>query len=236
MILTAGVACLILVGGFITLVLLRVPVAFALGIATIPVVALDLRLTPFLILDRMFNSYNSFILLAVPFFLLAANLMNAGRMTDRLIEFARVLTGWMPGGLGQVNVAVSMLFAGISGSSTADAAGCGKILIPAMIKKGYDPRFAVAITACSSVMGVIIPPSILMVVWGGIMSTSVGALFLAGAIPGLLIAIALMATVYGYAKVYDYPTAGKPSFSEFISGFKGAACLLYTSPSPRDRG
>jgi len=105
----------------------------------------------------------------------------------------------MPGGLGQVNVAVSMLFAGISGSSTADAAGCGKILIPAMIKKGYSPRFAVAITACSSVMGVIIPPSILMVVWGGVMSISVGALFLAGAIPGLLIAIALMGTVYGYA-------------------------------------
>jgi len=105
-ILTAGTACLILVGVFVTLVVLRVPVAFALGIATIPVVALDLRLTPFLILDRMFNSYNSFILLAVPFFLLAANLMNAGRMTDRLIELARVLTGWMPGGLGQVNVAV----------------------------------------------------------------------------------------------------------------------------------
>jgi len=117
-----------------------------------------------------------------------------------------------------VNVAVSMLFAGISGSSTADAAGCGKILIPAMIKKGYDPRFAVAITACSSVMGVIIPPSILMVVWGGIMSTSVGALFLAGAVPGLLIAIALMVTVYGYAKIYNYPTAGKPSLAEFISG------------------
>ena len=228
MILSAEMACLILVGGFISLVLLRVPVAFSLGIAIIPVVVLDLRLTPFLILDRMFQSYNSFILLAVPFFLLAANLMNAGKMTDRLIELARVLTGWMPGGLGQVNVAVSMLFAGISGSSTADAAGCGKILIPAMIDKGYAPRFAVAITACSSVMGVIIPPSILMVVWGGVMSISVGALFLAGAIPGLLIALALMATVYGYAKVYDYPTAGKPSVAEFVTAFKGAGLALLT--------
>lgn len=228
MILSAGTACLILVGSFILLVLLRVPVAFALGIATIPVVALDLRLTPFLILDRMFQSYNSFILLAVPFFLLAANLMNAGRMTDRLIEFARVLTGWMPGGLGQVNVAVSMLFAGISGSSTADAAGCGKILIPAMIDKGYSPRFAVAITACSSVMGVIIPPSILMVVWGGVMSVSVGALFLAGAIPGLLIALALMITVYIYARIYNYPTAGKPTRSEFWKAFKGAGLALLT--------
>ena len=193
MILTTGVACSILVGGFLLLILIRIPVAFALGIATIPVVVLDIRLTPFIILDRMFQSYNSFILLAVPFFLLAANLMNSGKITAKLIDFARVLTGWMPGGLGHVNVAVSMLFAGISGSSTADAAGCGKILIPAMVKEGYDTRFAIAITACSSVMGVIIPPSILMVVWGGVMQMSVGALFLAGAIPGLLIGGALMA-------------------------------------------
>ena len=141
MILTTGVACSILVGGFLLLIFIRIPVAFALGIATIPVVVLDIRLTPFIILDRMFQSYNSFILLAVPFFLLAANLMNSGKITAKLIDFARVLTGWMPGGLGHVNVAVSMLFAGISGSSTADAAGCGKILIPAMVKEGYDTRF-----------------------------------------------------------------------------------------------
>ena len=176
----------------------------------------------------MFQSYNSFILLAVPFFLLAANLMNSGKITAKLIDLARVLTGWMPGGLGHVNVAVSMLFAGISGSSTADAAGCGKILIPAMVKEGYDTRFAIAITACSSVMGVIITPSILMVVWGGVMQMSVGALFLAGAIPGLLIGFALMAMVYGYAKVYDYPIALKPTFAEFWSAFKGAALAMLT--------
>jgi len=228
MIISTGYACLILLTGFIALVVARVPVAFALGIATIPLVVFDIRLTPFLIMDRMFNSYNSFILLAVPFFLLAANLMNGGKITDKLIEFARVLTGWLPGGLGHVNVAVSMLFAGISGSSTADAAGCGKILIPAMTRQGFDPRFAVAITACSSVMGVIIPPSILMIVWGGVMSISVGALFLAGAIPGLMIAAALMATVYGYAKVYDYPTAGKPTLAEFWNALKGAGLALLT--------
>ncbi len=228
MIITTGVACAILVGSFLALILIRVPVAFALGIATIPIVVLDIRLTPFIILDRMFQSYNSFILLAVPFFLLAANLMNSGKITTKLIDLARVLTGWMPGGLGHVNVAVSMLFAGISGSSTADAAGCGKILIPAMVKEGYDTRFAIAITACSSVMGVIIPPSILMVVWGGVMQISVGALFLAGAVPGLLIGFALMATVYGYAKVYDYPIALKPTFAEFWSAFKGAALALLT--------
>lgn len=228
MIISTGVACFILIGGFAILVAARVPVAFALGIATIPVVALDLRLTPFLIMDRMLSSYTSFILLAVPFFLLAANLMNSGKVTDRLIALAGVMTGWLPGGLGHVNVAVSMLFAGISGSSTADAAGCGKILIPAMTEQGYDKRFSVAITACSSVMGVIIPPSILMVVWGGVMSVSVGSLFLAGAIPGLLIAMALMGTVYGYAKVYNYPKADKPTFSEFKTAFKQAALALLT--------
>lgn len=228
MIVSTGLACAILVGGFLFLVFIRVPVAFALGLATVPIVLLDVRLTPFIVIDRMFQSYNSFILLAVPFFLLAANLMNSGKITDKLIELARVLTGWMPGGLGHVNVAVSMLFAGISGSSTADAAGCGKILIPAMVKEGYDTRFAIAITACSSVMGVIIPPSILMVVWGGVMQVSVGALFLAGAIPGLLIGLALMATVYGYAKVYDYPTAGRPTFADFWLALKGAALAMLT--------
>lgn len=228
MIVSTGLAVTLLVGGFLFLVAMRVPVAFALGLATIPVVVLDLRLTPFILLDRMFQSYNSFILLAVPFFLLAANLMNSGKITDRLIDLARVLTGWMPGGLGHVNVMVSMLFAGISGSSTADAAGCGKILIPAMQREGFDLRFAVAITACSSVMGVIVPPSILMVVWGGVMQISVGALFLAGAIPGILIGLALLGTVYAYAKVYDYPIAARPTLADFRRAFSGAALAMLT--------
>ncbi|WP_417245315.1 TRAP transporter large permease [Celeribacter sp.] len=228
MIVSTGMACAILVGCFLLLVMLRVPVAFALGLATVPVVVMDLRLTPFILLDRMFQSYNSFILLAVPFFLLAANLMNSGKITDKLINLARVLTGWMPGGLGHVNVMVSMLFAGISGSSTADAAGCGKILIPAMKREGFDLRFAVAITACSSVMGVIIPPSILMVVWGGVMQISVGGLFLAGAIPGLMIGGALLATVYGYAKVYGYPISDRPTLASFWVALRGAILALLT--------
>lgn len=228
MIVSTGLACATLVGGFLFLVMLRVPVAFALGLATIPLVTLELRLTPFILLDRMFQSYNSFILLAVPFFLLAANLMNSGKITDRMIDLARVMTGWLPGGLGHVNVMVSMMFAGISGSSTADAAGCGKILIPAMQREGFDTRFAVAITACSSVMGVIIPPSILMVVWGGVMQISVGALFLAGAIPGILIGLALLGTVFGYAKVNDYPVSPRPTLCEVWVAFRGAILALLT--------
>lgn len=228
MILDTATAATILIVGFLVLIFIRIPVAFALGLATLPVVLLELRLTPFIVIDRMFQSYNSFILLAVPFFLLAANLMNSGKVTDRLIELARVLTGWMPGGLGHVNVAVSMLFAGISGSSTADAAGIGKILIPAMQKEGYDTRFAIAITACSSVMGVIIPPSILMIVWGGVMQVSVGALFLGGAIPGLMIGLALMATVYGFAKARNYPVTATPNWAEFWAAWRGAALALLT--------
>ena len=121
---------------FIILVVLRVPVAIALGLACIPVFLIEDRLTPFLLMNEMFKSYNSFLLLAVPFFLLAANIMNAAGITDRLIRLSRSMVGHLPGGLGHVNVTVSMLFAGISGSSTADAAGIGSLLIPQMKKQG----------------------------------------------------------------------------------------------------
>ena len=128
----------ILFGVFAVLVILRVPVAFALGLACVPVFFIDDRLTPFLLLNEMLKSYNSFLLLAIPFFMLAANLMNAAGITDKLINLSRALVGWLPGGLGHVSVVVSMLFAGISGSSTAEAAGVGGVLIPAMKKQGYD--------------------------------------------------------------------------------------------------
>ena len=201
---------------FIILVIFRVPVAIALGLACIPVFLLEERLTPFLLMNEMFKSYNSFILLAVPFFLLAANIMNAAGITDRLVRLSRAMVGHLPGGLGHVNVVVSMLFAGISGSSTADAAGIGSLLIPQMKRQGYSTSFSVAITACSSVMGVVIPPSILMVVWGGLMSVSIGGLFLAGVIPGILIAGSQMIAVYMFAKIYNYPMYPRSSFKEFF--------------------
>ena len=207
---------LMLFGLFGALVVARVPVAFALGLACIPVFFIDPRLTPFLLLNEMLKSYNSFILLAVPFFLLAANLMNQAGITDKLIELARSSVGHLPGGLGHVNVAVSMLFAGISGSSTADAAGVGGVLIPAMKKEGYDAPFTVALTACSSVMGVIVPPSILMIVWGGVISVSIGGLFLAGVLPGLLIALSLMGAVLVYARTRGYPVYARASLGEFM--------------------
>ncbi len=199
---------------FIVLVILRVPVAVALGLACIPVFLLEDRLTPLLLMNEMFKSYNSFLLLAVPFFLLAANIMNAAGITDRLIRLSQAMVGHLPGGLGHVNVVVSMLFAGISGSSTADAAGIGSLLIPQMKKAGYSSSFSVAVTACSSVMGVVIPPSILMVVWGGLMSVSIGGLFLAGVVPGLLIALSQMLAVYCFARIYNYPILKRSSLRE----------------------
>ena len=223
-----GEVAAILFGVFALLIVLRIPVSFALGLACIPILLIDPRLTPFLLINEMWKSYNAFILLAVPFFLLAANLMNSAGITERLVSLARATVGHLPGGLGHINVMVSMLFAGISGSSTADAAGIGSLLIPAMKKQGYDTEFSVAITACSSVMGVIIPPSIMMVVWGGLMSVSIGGLFLAGVVPGALIALFMMGTVLIYAKARNYPIYQRASFKEFLQALGKSVFALVT--------
>jgi tripartite ATP-independent transporter DctM subunit len=219
---------LMLFGVFFALLLVRVPVAFALGLACVPVFFIDERLTPFLLLNEMLKSYNSFLLLAIPFFLLAANLMNAAGITDRLIKLARACVGHLPGGLGHVNVVVSMLFAGISGSSTAETAGVGGVLIPAMKQQGFDARFTAALTACASVMGVIIPPSILMVVWGGVISVSIGGLFLAGVLPGILIGLSLMIVVVIYAKVRNYPIYPRATLGEVGKAFLQSLLALAT--------
>ncbi len=223
-----GEAAVIMFGTFAALVVLRIPVSFALGLACVPMMLLDERMTPILLINEMWKSYNSFILLAVPFFLLAANLMNAAGITQRLVDLAAAAVGHLPGGLGHVNVLVSMLFAGISGSSTADAAGIGSLMIPAMKKQGYDASFSVAITACSSVMGVIIPPSIMMIVWGGLMSVSIGGLFMAGIVPGIVIALLMMGTVSVYAKRRHYPVYKRATRKEFVKALGSASLALVT--------
>src|SRR3954463_6929270 len=216
-VLTAGSAAAILFGAFFLLLLLRVPGAFALGLACLPILLIEPRLSPMTLFNETFKAYNSFILLAVPFFLLTANLMNVGGITDRLVTLSRTMVGNFPGALAQVNVLLSVFFAGISGSSTADAASQGKIFIEAQVKEGYDLSFSIAITAVSAVLAVIIPPSILMVVWGGVLQVSIGALYLAGVIPGLLIGLAQMATVHVYAKVRHYPTYPRATLKEFFT-------------------
>jgi tripartite ATP-independent transporter DctM subunit len=214
--LTPAVAAAWLFGAFFLLMILRVPVAFALLLACLPILIFEPRLSPMVIFNTTFKAYNSFILLAVPFFLLTANLMNVGGITDRLVHLSRTMVGSFPGALAQINVLLSVFFAGISGSSTADAASQGKIFIEAQVKEGYDLSFSIAITAVSAVLAVIIPPSILMVVWGGVLQVSIGALYLAGVIPGLLIGLAQMATVHVYAKRRNYPTYPRSSLKEFL--------------------
>ncbi len=226
--LSPGMAALWLFGGFFLLLLLRVPVAFALGLSCLPVLIIEPRLSPMVIFNTTFKAYNSFILLAVPFFLLTANLMNVGGITDRLVHLSRTMVGNFPGALAQINVLLSVFFAGISGSSTADAASQGKIFIEAQVKEGYDLSFSIAITAVSAVLAVIIPPSILMVVWGGVLQVSIGALYLAGVVPGLLIGLAQMATVHVYAVRRNYPTYPRASFKEFFSAAMVAIPALMT--------
>jgi tripartite ATP-independent transporter DctM subunit len=225
--LSPSIAALILFGLFFGLMALRVPVAFALGLACLPVFFIEDRLSVQNLVQETFNAYNSFILLAVPFFLLTANLMNVGGITDRLVRLSRALVGHFPGGLAQINVVLSIFFAGISGSSTADAASQSKIFIEAQRKEGYDDSFSVAITAVSAVLAVIIPPSILMIVWGGLLTVSIGGLFLAGIIPGLLIGFVQMGTVHVYAKLRGYPTYPRATLREvMLSTFVSLPALM----------
>jgi tripartite ATP-independent transporter DctM subunit len=227
--LSAGQAALILFGGFFTLLFLfRVPVAFALGLACLPILLIEPRLSAMTLAQETFNAYNSFILLAVPFFLLTANLMSSGGITDRLITLSRSMVGHWPGSLAQINVVISVFFAGISGSSTADAASQSKIFIDAQVKEGYDLSFSIAITAVSAVLAVIIPPSILMIVWGGLISTSIGAMYLAGIVPGLLIAGSQIVTVHMYAVRRGYPTYPRASWGDLAHSFLRSIPALTT--------
>ncbi|MBT2773163.1 TRAP transporter large permease [Halomonas sp. ISL-60] len=202
-----------LIGSFLILIGLSVPIAFAIGLASIfTIMQLGLPLTS--VANQMFASINSFPLLAVPFFLLLGRLMNDGGITDRLLRFADSTVGHVRGGLGHINVMVSMMFASLSGSAAADTASVGAVLIPAMKKSGYPAPFAVALTAASSVLGGIIPPSILMVIYGAFGNVSVGALFMGGVLPGILVGLMQMGYVYYIARKHGIKATGKFSFSQ----------------------
>jgi len=201
-------------------IILGVPIAMSLVLTSFSIIVLDPRLIPWVMFQRMYYGMDSFVLLAVPLFLLAGNLMNAARITDRLITLCLNLVGHVKGALAHVNVLVSMLFAGVSGSSTADSAGIGTVLIPAMKREGYPAHFSVAVTAASSVMGIIIPPSINMIVWGALTSTSIAGLFLGGIIPGVLIAVAQLLLNLGYVRRYDVPTRNRATLRQLASSGK----------------
>ena len=211
---------LILIGLFFLLMFLGLPIAFSLGLSSLMYIIV--RGYPLeIMVQRMFSMTQSFPLLAIPFFILLGQLAGYGGMAKRILKFSQVLVGHLRGSLGLVSVVASMVFAGMSGSAVADAAGIGSILIPAMKKAGYDDGFNTAINATSSTLSVIIPPSIPMVVLGWVTSVSVGSLFLGGAIPGLVITASMFLYTLYIAKKRNYPVSStKPTLREILSTAK----------------
>ena len=211
-----------------SLLIIGVPVGIALAGSSMVWVLMSGSVPDFVVIHRMVNGVDSFPLLAIPFFILAGNLMNSAGITNRIFAFATACIGWLRGGLGHVNIIASVLFAGMSGAAVADAGGLGTIEIKAMRDAGYDDDFAVAVTAASSTIGPIIPPSLPMVVYGVMASASVGQLFTAGFIPGLLMAVSLMLLVAWYAKKRNYPRDKRFSIKLLGTTFKRAFLSLMT--------
>lgn len=216
----------LLLGSFFVLIALRVNIGFSLILSSVIVMLMeDLPLTS--VVNQMYAGIDSFTLLAVPFFMLLGRILNAGSITTRLLAVADATVGHVRGGLGHVNVFVSMIFASLSGSAAADTASVGSILIPAMKKAGYEPAFAVALTAASSTLGVIIPPSIILIVYGAFGNVSIGALFLGGVVPGVLVGLFMMGYTYVLALRHGYPANPFPGIRGMsVTLLRGAAPLL----------
>ncbi len=194
---------------FLFLVALGVPIGYTLGIVSVGAVWIAWEPEYLMILSRkMVSGVDSYTIMAMPLFMLAGSIMNKAKITDALVEFSHALVGHIRGGLAQVNIVASILFAGLTGVAMADVAALGSILIPAMEKDGYGKPFAAAITAASSVIGPIIPPSLVMLIYAHVMGVSVAALFLAGIIPGIMMGVGLMVTTAIISKKRNYPKRG----------------------------
>ena len=213
---------------FIILIFFRFPIALAICLACAGSIAFFSDIPIIVMVQRMVIGIDSFVLLAIPLFILTGNLMNAGGITDRLFFFARGLVGHVRGGLGQANIIASMIFSGMSGSAVADAGGLGIIEIKAMTDQGYPKEFSGAITIASSVIGPVIPPSIPMVLYGALAEVSVGRLFMGGIIPGILVGISLMILVYTMSIKRNYPRDKRISFKEFLIRFEKAFLPVLT--------
>ncbi len=213
LLLVAALFAIFLIGG--------VPVAFALALASIPVFVLTGTMPPTVAIQKMVTATQSFPLLAVPFFILAGNLMNATGITERLVRFSRLLTGWMAGGLGQVSIMLSLMMGGVSGSAVADASMEARLLGPSMIQQGYSKELTAVILAFGSIITATIPPSIGLILFGYINEVSIGRLFLGGVLPGVALPAILMATTWSVAKrrghLPDLPKI--PTAREIGAGF-----------------
>ena len=217
----------VLVCSFLTFAFLGIPVFIGMGLAAVVYCTIFWSSSSFItIATEMVEFLNNFAFLCVPFFILAGDLMNTGGITRRLVNFSTALVGHISGGLSHVNIIVSMVFSGVSGSAVADTSAVGSVLIPAMKKEGYPASYAAAVTAASSTIGPIIPPSIPMVFYGMLTEQSIGKLFLAGAIPGLLVGIYLLVASYLISKKRKFPARPKVPITFMLKSFFDAGLAL----------
>jgi tripartite ATP-independent transporter DctM subunit len=221
--LSLGLAVLLVVS--VILLFIYVPLAFALGLSTLAFMLIQgapLTIIP----QQLYKGADNFVLMALPLFILAGNLMNTGGITKRIVNLSLAIVGHIRGGLALVNVIASMFFAGVSGSAVADTASIGAVLIPSMKEEGYGSSFSAAITACSSTIGIVIPPSVPMVLHGFVSGVSIGAMFLAGVIPGILIGLIQMVIAYIISVKREYPRSGDFSWAKVWAAFKDAWLAL----------
>lgn len=218
----------ILIGVFCGGLIIGLPVAVTLGFSSfcyLLAAGIPLVVMP----QKMYAGIDVFVLLCIPGFILAGNLMNNGGITERIVRFANAVVGWIRGGLGLTNVAASMLFGGISGTAVADSASIGGVMIPGMKKAGYPADFSAAVTAASSTVGPIIPPSVPMIIVGALSGISVGQMFMAGAVPGILLGVAMLVTTYLIARRKNFPRQKWMGMSEIWRAFIGAFWALSMS-------
>ncbi len=218
---------ILFIASFVLLLVIGVPISISIGAsAVLACISLDYPLV--VIGQKMVSGIDSYMLIAVPLFILAGNLMNVGKITEKIFDFAKELVGWIPGGLGHANVVASIIFAGMSGSAVADAGGLGAIEMQAMKSNGYDEDFAASVTAASSVIGPIFPPSIPLIIYGSFASVSVDKLFMGGVVPGLLMGVFLMIMVFMFAVKRGYERSSF-HFGRMIRQF-GQSVLALLAP------
>ncbi len=218
----------VLLGVFLLLMIIEVPIAYCLALSALSALLVAGNAGPIIIAQQMYNSTDSFGLLAIPFFILAGGIMEHGGMSERLIRFASDLVGHIKGGIANVAVMAALFFSGISGSAAADTAAVGSVLIPAMKKKGYGKDIACSVMASAGALGIVTLPSVPKILLGATASISVGRLFLGGVIPGIMIAIALMITNYFYARKRNLPVEPKATMKMRVFSFKESFWALFT--------